>query len=256
MTNDKRSKRQERRDKVRQQETRSRWLTIGFITIGAVLLVFGIVWNQVKPIAALVSVKPASRPNTDRNSMGDPNAPIKIEEFSDFQCPYCERFYNDTEPLLVQYYISTGKVHFTYRSAGNWVSSNVGGGSTESQDAAMAAYCAADQNKFWEMHDSLFANNRDVEDQGSFTSRRLTEIAKSIGLDVKTYQDCYDSNKYKDQVQKDFDDAVAAKIQGTPYFVITYTVNGETKTKTLDGAQPFNAFQVELEADLHEAGAQ
>ena len=93
---------------------------------------------------------------------------------------------------MVQYYVIPGKVHFTYRSAGNWVSSNIARATgavekTESQDADLAAYCAADQNKFWEMHDALFANNRDIEDQGSFADRRLTAIAKTItGLDINS----------------------------------------------------------------------
>jgi predicted DsbA family dithiol-disulfide isomerase len=100
------------------------------------------------------------------------------------------------------------------------------------------------------MHDALFANNRDVENQGSFTDKRLTAIAESIKLDMTAYQDCYDSGKYKDQVQQDFTDATAAGISGTPFFVMTYKVNGETKTETIDGAQPITVFQQKIEAAL------
>ena len=112
MSPDKKSKRQERRERVRQQETRRRLLTIGLITVGAILLVFAVVWPQIRPVAEVVAVDPGTHPNADDNSMGDPNAPIKIEEFSDFQCPFCERFHQETEPLLRQYYIDTGKVQF------------------------------------------------------------------------------------------------------------------------------------------------
>jgi len=262
MRADKVSKRQERREQIRRQDQRNRLLTIGLIIVGALFVVFAIIYPQVKPIVDVVSVESKPRPNADRNNMGDPNAPIQITEFSDFQCPYCEVFYLETEPLLVQYYVSTGKVYFTYRTAGNWVSSNIARSlgttaKTESQDAALAAYCAADQNKFWEMSDALFANNRDVEDQGSFSDRRLTTIAGKIaGLDVNTWQDCYDSGKYEDQVKQDLEDATAAEIDGTPYFVISYTVNGETKTRILHGAHAFSSFQVELEAALNEINAQ
>lgn len=223
----------------------------------AVALLVGVLYvaptltDQLEPIAEIVTIDPNPRPNADANSMGDPNAPIQMVEFGDFQCPFCKRFHTETEPLLIQYYIETGKVHFTYRSMGNFVSQNIG---TESQDSALAAYCAADQNKFWEMHDALFVNNKNVENQGSFTSRRLVEIAKSIGLNITEFQDCYDSGKYEDRAQQDYDDAISAGIRGTPSFIVTYKVNGETRTLLIEGAQPFEAFQQELDKLLKEIG--
>jgi len=255
MSFDKKSKRQERREKMRQQDTRRRLLTIGLISVGAALLVFAIVWPSLRPVAEVVAVDPGTHTNANDNSMGDPNAPIKIEEFSDFQCPFCERFHEETEPLLRQYYIDTGKVQFVYRSMGNWVSQNVGGARTESQDAALAAYCAGDQNKFWEMHAYLFANVRG-EDAGSFTDRRIQAIAEKAGLNMNEFKSCYNSGKYEDRVQQDLKDGQAAGINGTPAFLVTYTVNGETKTKLIEGAQPFSTFQQDLEAILNEIGAQ
>jgi protein-disulfide isomerase len=255
MSVEKKSKRQERREKMRQQEQRRRLLTIGLITIGAALLVFAVIWPQLKPVAEIVAADPGTPPNANDNSMGDPNALIKIEEFSDFQCPFCERFYQETQPLLRQYYIDTGKIQFVYRSFGNFVSQNVGGAKTESQDAAAAAYCAGEQNKFWEMHALLFANVLG-ENAGSFTDRRLEAIAEKVeGLDMDQFRSCYSSGKYEDRVQQDSKDGQAAGITGTPGFIVTYTVNGETKTKLIEGAQPFSTFQQELEAALNEAGA-
>lgn len=254
MSPDKKSKRQERRERMHQRERRNRLLTIGIIIVVAAFLVFAVVWPQIRPIAEVVAAEPNPRPDAERNTAGVADAPIKIEEFADFQCPFCERFFEQTEPLLIEHYVSTGKVHFVYRSMGNWVSRNVGGGRTESQDAAAAAYCAADQGKFWEMHDALFANVLG-EDVGSFTDRRLGAIAEKVGLDMTEFNDCYGSGKYADQVQQDMDDGLAAGINGTPGFLITYTVNGETKTKTISGAEPFSTFQQELEAILNEIGA-
>jgi predicted DsbA family dithiol-disulfide isomerase len=103
------------------------------------------------------------------------------------------------------------------------------------------------------MHAHLFANALG-EDIGSFTEERLKAIAKTIGLDTGQFNSCYDSGKYKDRVQQDFEDGQAAKVNGTPGFLVTYTVNGETKTKLIEGAQPFTAFQQELEAILNEIG--
>jgi protein-disulfide isomerase len=255
MSPDKKSKRQERRERVRQQETRRRLLTIGLITVGAILLVFAVVWPQIRPVAEVVAVDPGTHPNANDNSMGDPNAPIKIEEFSDFQCPFCERFHQETEPLLRQYYIDTGKVQFVYRSMGNWVSQNIGGARTESQDSALAAYCAGDQNKFWEMHAHLFANVLG-EDAGSFTDKRLAAIAEKAGLNIDEFNSCYGSGKYEDRVQQDLKDGQAANVNGTPAFLISYTVNGETKTELISGAEPFSTFQVKLEEIVNQISAQ
>ena len=255
MSPDKKSKRQERRERMRKQEIRRRLLTIGLITVGALLLVFAVVWPQIRPVAAVVAVDSETHPNANDNSMGDPNAPIKLEEFSDFQCPFCERFHQETEPLLKQYYIDTGKVQFVYRSMGNWVSQNVGGAKTESQDAALAAYCAGDQNKFWEMHAHLFGNVLG-EDAGSFTDRRIQAIAEKAGLNMDEFNSCYSSGKYEDRIQKDFEDGQAAGITGTPGFLITYTVDGVTKTDRVDGAEAFSTFQQKIEAALSEVGVQ
>lgn len=250
MTADRKSKRLERREKAQKQASQNRLVTILLITVGALFIVGAFLYPQIRPIADIVPVDVAPKAQANDNSLGDPNAPIQIVEYSDFQCPFCERFATTTEPLLEEYFINTGKVYFTYRSAGNWVSGNLGGVRTESQDSAAAAYCAGDQGKFWEMHAALFANNRDVEDQGSFTDRRLAAIAESIGLDMTAFNSCYSSGKFVDRVQQDFDDATAAGIQGTPYFVMTYKVNGEVKTETIDGAQPIDVFQQKIEAAL------
>lgn len=250
MKDEKKNKRQERRDRARQRDQSSRLRTMGLIAVGAAILVYFFISQQLAAIRDVVAAEIEPKEYADGNSMGDPNAPIKIVEYSDFQCPFCERFAVDTEPLLEANFIATGKVYFTYRSAGNWVSGNLGGLRTESQDAAAAAYCAGDQNKFWEMHAALFANNRDVEDQGSFTARRLSAIAEKAGLDMTEWQECFDSGKYTDRVQQDYDDAIEAGIEGTPYFVVTYTVDGETRTETINGAQPITEFQRVIEAAL------
>jgi len=250
MKEEKKNKRQERRERAKQKEQAGRVRTMAIIAVGAALLVLGFIWPSLRPITDIVPVEVEPKPNANGASMGDPNAPIQIVEYVDFQCPLCERFFADTEPLLVEHFVKTGKIQFTYRSAGNWVSGGPGAPNTESQDSAAAAYCAADQNKFWEMHAALFANNRDVENQGSFTDRRLKAIAEAAGLDMIAFNDCYNSGKYEDQVQQDLTDAEDAGISGTPFFIMTYKVNGETKTETINGAQPINEFQQKIEAAL------
>jgi protein-disulfide isomerase len=261
MSAERKSKRQQRRERIVQQERRNRLITIGLIVLGAAFVVSAVVWPQLRPVAEVVLVDPGTHFQPNDNAMGEPDAPIKIEEFSDFQCPYCERFHQETEPLLRQHYIDTGKVQFIYRSMGNFVSDNIARAKgtpakTESRDAALAAYCAGDQDRFWEMHAHLFANTMGGEDIGAFSDKRLKAIAETAGLDMAAFNSCYDNGKHLDRIQQDYEDAQAANINGTPGFIITYTVNGETKTDRIDGAQPFTVFQQKLEAALNEIGVQ
>ena len=255
------SKRQLRREQMRRRSQRQRLTVIGFIILGALLIVAPIVYQMLRPVAEVIAIDPGTHPNANDNAMGDPNAQIKIEEFSDFQCPFCERFHEETEPLLRQYYIDNGRVQFVYRSMGNFVSDNIARSrgtpaKTESRDSALAAYCAGEQNKFWEMHAHLFANVLG-EDVGSFVDKRILAIAEKVdGLDVGQFTSCYESGKYDDRVEQDMQEARAANIDGTPGFLVTYTVNGETKTKLIEGAVPFSTFQQELEAILSEISAE
>lgn len=257
MNSEKKSKRQERREKVRQQERRGRLALVGLIVGGALLILLAVISTQNR--TAVVAVDPGTHPNANDNSMGDPDAPILIEEFSDFQCPYCRKFHEDTEPLLRQYYIDPGKVRFVYRSMGNFSSDNIARAynrpaKTESQDAALAVYCAGEQNKFWEMHAYLFANNMDGEDIGAYSDKRIKRIAQKAGLDKDQFNNCYDSGKFKERVEQDGKDGEAAGVKGTPGFLVSYTVKGEKKTKLIEGAQPFEVFQRELEVVLNEIG--
>jgi protein-disulfide isomerase len=242
------SKRQEFRERRRRSELRNRLIWIGVIAVFVLFAAAFVIVPLLRPVTGIQSITSRARPMVDHNSTGDPKAPVKLSEFSDYQCPYCKQFADLTEPQILDAYVATGKVQFTARSAGNWVSGNIGGG-VESQNSAMAAYCAADQNKFWEMYDALFANVIG-EEAGSFTTRRLQAIAGGIGLDINAFNSCYSNNKYKGQVDQDFQDAKSAGINGTPFFVITYTSGGQTKVDKIDGAQAFSVFQEKLDAAL------
>ena len=249
------SKREEFREKRRRSEQRVRWIWIGVIVVVALLAVFFLIYPQLQQVASVQPAAARTRPNVQRNSTGDPNAPLKLMEFSDYQCPYCKQFWTDTEAQIIDSYVTPGKVFYTYRSAGNWVSDNATGGTdTESRDSAEAAYCAADQNKFWEMHDALFTNVLGEVDGISFTGRRLQAIAKSIGLDMNAFNSCYSSQKYANQVAQDGQDAKSSGIQGTPWFILTYTANGQAQTVSVDGAQPFNVFQQDFDKALAAMG--
>lgn len=162
--------------------------------------------------------------------LGDENAPITIIEFSDFQCPYCGKFDEDTLPELKEKYIDTGKIKFIYRDYPLEFHQYA-------QKAAEASECAHEQDKYWEYHDILFKNQNDL------TVDDLKKYAADLKLDTNKFNECLDSSKYKEEVEKDFNDGQSYGVSGTPAFF----VNGIL----ISGAQPFSAFEEIIEQELN-----
>ncbi len=248
----------ERLKKMREEKSRRRRIAFMGLMLGVVLIFAAALLFQSNQSAQqgreLVTAQPIDRPMVDFNAMGDPNAPVRVEEFSDFQCPYCSYFTENYEVYFVENYIRTGKVYFLYRTMGNFLSDNInratGGQNFESILSAEAAYCAGDQGKFWEYHDTLFANQTG-EGVGDFERENLLTMAQNLGLDVDTFQDCLDSAKYKDRAMTDEQDGLNYGVTGTPSFVVFYTVNGEEKMQLIVGADP-QALQNAIEQALAE----
>jgi len=240
------SKRQTRRDQIRRKEKRGRLIGIGFISVLAILVAFLIIWPNFKPVGTIVIAPEITRPNVKFNAAGNPDAPIRIDEYSDFQCPYCRQFLEDTEAELMETFVADGTVYFVYNSFGEFIG-------PESAASAEAAYCAGDQEKFWQMHDIIFANQKG-ENIGDYTERRLIAFAEKIKLDMSAFKSCFNGNTYKDTIDQDAKDGIAAGIKATPSFVLSYTVNGEAKTRLIEGAQAYDGFKTEIEAALAEIG--
>lgn len=241
------SKREMFREKRRRTQTRSRLIGIGLMVLGAALVAFFLIYPTLRPVD-VVTVTPLTRTQVDFNNVGDPNAPVKLEEYSDFQCPYCARFSEDTEQAVLDAYVATGKVYFTYHSVGEFIG-------PESARSAEAAYCAGDQGKFWEYHDYIMGNQRG-ENAGWFSDRRLSAFAEALSLDKAAFSSCINGGKYRDMVRQELFTARDLGIQSTPTFVISYEVGGQTVTDTIKGAEPFSTFQQRLDAALAAAGAQ
>jgi protein-disulfide isomerase len=181
-------------------------------------------------------ISPTDRPHPEANAntMGDPKAPVKITEYADFQCPFCVKYWQETEPQIITTYVATGKVFYEYRSVGAFIGS-------DSASAAEAAYCAGDQGKFWEYHDLLFSNWTG-ENVGDFSSDKLSQYAAAAGLDANKFDDCLSRGVHAGQIEQDVTDAKADGIRATPSFLI----NG----KLVEGAQPFDVFQQTIESAL------
>jgi protein-disulfide isomerase len=208
------SKRQVRREKMRRAEMRSRLVTIGLVVLGALVIAFVLIYPNFRPAPEVVTAEPRVYPQAEKNAMGDPDAPVKIDVFEDYQCPACLRYTQEIEPLVVENYVATGKVYYVFH---NYPFIDGGGASNggESDQTANAAMCATEQGKFWEMHDIIFAN-WNGENQGTYSDRLLTTLAEKIGLDMDAFNACFEANKYKSDIQADFDLGVSLGVNGTP----------------------------------------
>jgi len=163
---------------------------------------------------------------------GDPSAPITLIEFSDFQCPNCGRFARDTSPQIEATYVESGMVSIAYKHF-----TIVG---PDSKPAAMASQCANDQGMFWEFHDELF-NNQSKGNTGWVNRDNIKQFASNIGLDMQSFNSCFDSNKYSSLVENDLNLAKQLKFTGTPSFLVLK--NDGSKPIVLTGAYPFATFQ-------------
>ena len=171
---------------------------------------------------------------------GKENAPVTIVEFSDYQCPYCGRFFEETLPSIQKNYIDTGKVKLVYRDFPL-------GFHPMAIPSAQAANCAREtggDSAYFKMHDKIFAEQNKL-DGGSvsstvqFTTEDIKKWAKDIGYDIGS---CLDSDKYASEIQKDQQDGQSYGVQGTPAFFI----NGQL----VSGAQPYQAFKQIIDAEL------
>jgi len=148
--------------------------------------------------------------------LGEKNAPVTVVEYGDFQCPFCGKFFKDTEQVLRENYIKTGKIKFIYRDFAFL--------GQESLWAANAARCAGEQGKFWEYHDYLY-NNQRGENQGAFSKDNLKGFASVLGLDKEKFSACFDSDKYLEEVKKATKAGGEAGVQGTPAVFINGKIN-------------------------------
>ena len=168
-------------------------------------------------------------------SMGTDTAPVTVMEFADFQCPYCKHFHTESFAELKKNYIDTGKVRFISRDLPLEFHSNA-------MNAALAARCAGEQNKYWELRDSLITNSKDLARES------IAKYAQQTGLDMTGFTACLDGQKYKSQIEKDRDEANQLGFSGTPSFVIGKMNKGTLDGVKIVGALPYATF----DAKIHE----
>jgi protein-disulfide isomerase len=170
---------------------------------------------------------------TQGNKLGNDNAPIKLIEFEDFQCPYCLRYSITQEPALIREYVKTGQLQIIYQSLPIL--------GDESVNAAEAAQCAADQDEFWLYHNLLFLtqaqagqSSNEQRQVGRFSADKLKGMASTLGLDRAAFDSCYDSGKYFQLIEDQYQQAHDYGLTGTPGFVINGKPLGAGVPPSLD----------------------
>ncbi len=199
-----------RKKRIQKAQSQRRIVLISVIFLSLLISAF-VIYQSQKPIGEIKMIEEKTRPETSGLSMGNPESAIVVEEFSDFQCIACYRFWQNYEEDFIKRYVATGDVFFKYvpfSFLGN-----------ESIQAAEAAYCADEDGKFWNYHDTLFLN-WNGENAGNFSDKRLVAFAGSLGLDEGNFRTCLNSNRYNENVQEGLRYGKSAGVNATPTFLI------------------------------------
>src|SRR5262245_6414067 len=175
--------------------------------------------------APTIAVDTAGRPERG----GGAKAPVTIVMFSDYECPFCGRGEKVIDQVMTTY---GDKVRLVFRDYPLPMHPNA-------RPAAEAPACANAQGKYWPYHEKLFAN------QTALGADKLKEYAQQVGLDTAKFDQCLKDKPFAKQIDKDVSDGAAVGVNGTPAFFI----NG----RLLSGAQPFERFKEEIDADLASA---
>jgi protein-disulfide isomerase len=177
---------------------------------------------------------------------GNPaQATVAIVEFSDYECPFCKRYYEEAYQDIVKNYVDTDKAFIVFRD--NPLSFH----DPLATQQAIAGECVQDlggDDKYYEYHDLIFET---TESNIGMEKSELYTLAAKVGVDKKKFSSCFDKEKFKEEVEKDMADAAEAGLSGTPGFVVgTVDENGIVDGKVVSGAQPYSVFKATIEEYL------
>ena len=217
----------------------------GVLIAGAILLKGGQVVElpskQPEPIEDSIKREYAGLDRADTGldrTLGNAQTDVIVIEYGDFQCPFCGMFFRDTEGVIIDKYVRTGKVKFVYRDFAFL--------GPESIKAALAARCAGDQGKFWEYHDYLFSH-QNGENQGAFADPNLKSFARTLRLNTSMFGQCFDSLKHHQEILDSLDLGKNSGVKGTPKGFI---LKDGKIVDTIDGAEPTSMVTDKIEKAL------
>lgn len=194
------------------------------------------------PVAAPEDSGPVKVEMADAPLLGDKNAPVTMIEFSDYECPFCKRHFDQVWPELKKTYVDTGKLKVVFRNLPLSFHQNA-------HKEAQAALCVKDlggDSAYYKYHDAMFTKT--TSNGTGLALDQLSKIATEVGVDGTKVQSCLDGEKYKDYVDKDLSYAGTVGASGTPTFFIGKSDSSNTITGTrIVGAQPFSAFQAQID---------
>jgi len=228
-----RRKQPQRRPRRSRLQRMGAWVPVAVVGIGAIAAVAVLIFVSRRGSSDTNVSIPGRTVATQGRTLGSESARVTVEEYSDFQCPYCARAAQTMDPKIEEEYVADGRVKLVFHPV-----ALIG---QESLWAAEAAECANEQGKFWDYHDKLFENQRG-ENQGGFSIKNLKRFAEELALDTQAFNQCIDSHKYEDLVKAETQDALKKDIQSTPTFVI-----GE---QTVDGPRSYDDLKKVIEAEL------
>jgi protein-disulfide isomerase len=221
-TQDAPSKRQVMREqRVKKQRNQRLFVIIGLVGVALVfiaLIAYPMIQKANTPVGEFTRITPEARQMVDGRAIGDKNAKVVVEVFEDFQCPACQAYTMETEPKVLKEYAETGKIYYIFRNF-PFIDDQAAG--KESDQAANAAMCAAEQSRFWDYHEMLFTNWQS-ENKGAFNDNRLVAFADALGLDMNQFNTCFKANKFKDEINSDLAKGQQMQVSGTP----TIFING------------------------------
>jgi protein-disulfide isomerase len=215
------SKRQEIRKRRQRERTRNRILVIFLVAAGALLIAFAFIRPLVLQTQAtavpVISITPkAIYVQADGVHLGDPNAPVKVDVYEDFRCVACKNYTLNYESQVIQTYVNTGQVYYTYHAL---IIMDGYDNSGTSYGAANAAWCAAEQGHFWDYHDVLYANQI-TEEASYFTDDRLVTMAQNLNLDMSAFSQCFEAKRYASDIQDDIALAQSLNLTYTPSILV------------------------------------
>lgn len=210
------SKRQVIREQRIKRQRQQRLVTILVIVVVALgisaLLIIPPLQRSLAPVGDFIEITPTEYPMADGTALGDPNAPVTVDVWEDFQCPACRSFSESIEPLIIENYVKTGKTRYVFH---HFPFLDDSAATRESDQAANASMCASEQGRFWDYHKMLYTN-WNGENAGAFTDKRLGAFAESLGLDMASFNACFEDNKYKDEIDADKAAGTRQGVTGTP----------------------------------------